>query len=425
MTSIDSDKTTTSDRPLSRSILSYSSALLFAQAVGLVQGFIVIRWMEPSAMGLWLSLQLISIYGAHAHLGLVNAVNRQIPFYVGKGDPESARKVERVARANLVMLTAVSLVGLGVCLLVLRPAGATGRGIFALTFATILTVDVNFYLGLFRARHQFGRAGIANVVNSVVMLLGLPLVYYFQLDGLLIRVVTTAAVTLLACVALDGWTFAMEVDWLATKGLVRVGLPILGLSYGIVLFSAMDRTLIAWLFDAEAMGQYALCFAVGRIVRLFPNLIGQVYYPRMTEAYASTGLTLGLLRTCGHASLVGAAAAGVACGGAYVVLPHLVEAFFPKYITGLPALQLALLAFFLLALTTGPRFFLISTVQKRRQFAVLLASTAIMALTASALADKGLVGIAWALVVGTAAYVVGLWAVVVLSVRYAAASVRA
>lgn len=402
---------------LSRSILSYSSALLLCQALGVTQGLIVIRLMEPAVLGVWLGLQLITIYGVHAHFGLLNAVNRQVPFYRGRNDPERAKKIENVVRGNVMLLAGICLVVLTSCWLAGLGSSAVGRGALALTLATAVNLGAQFYMGLFRARHEFGKAGIANVVNALVIFCGLPLVYYLDYDGLLLRALAAAAVTVLACVVLDGWSFEIEFDWRETLSLVRVGLPIMILSYGVVVFFSMDRTLILWFLDPAAMGQYALCFAVARLVRLFPNLIGQIFYPRMTESYASFGISRPLFRICAQATLLSTLISALVCAASYVVLPRLVDSLLPKYVEGVPALRVALIAYFLMSFSSGPNFFLISTVQKRRQFVVLLAAAGLMIVSAYVLADQALVGIAWSLVIGVAGYVAGLWAVVIFSVR--------
>ena len=63
--------------------------MLFCRVAAVVQGLFVIRWMEPSILGVWLQLQLITIYGALAHFGLLNAVNRQVPYHRGRNETTS------------------------------------------------------------------------------------------------------------------------------------------------------------------------------------------------------------------------------------------------------------------------------------------------------------------------------------------------
>ncbi len=419
MSLIDDKKLGASGISAPRAIISYSSAMLVSRFLTGVQGLVLIRLLEPEVLGVWLGLQLIALYGVHAHFGLINAVNRQVPFYRGRNELDSASNVEELARGSLSILSAV-----GLCVLAaLYPSGwfdsAAGRGALAVTMATIININVQFYVGLFRARHEFGKAGLISVINSVVIFIGLPLVYFFGFNGLLWRAIVAAVIVFISCIAMDGFVYRMKHNGREVLGLIRIGFPIMVMSYGIVLFSAMDRTLILLFLDERAMGEYALCFAAATIVSLLPGLIGQVYYPRMTEAFSVSGITRGLVRICAQSSLVSAAIAGCVCLACYFVLPPVVDLWFPKYTQGVPALRIALIAYFLLSFTAGPNYFLISTVQKRRQFMIYVAAAVLMLLSGYWLANYGLVGIAWSLVIGVAMCVFGLWTIVFASLRWA------
>jgi O-antigen/teichoic acid export membrane protein len=404
-------------RPLSRVIFSYSSAMMLCRMIAIIQGLVVIRLMAPEVLGIWLGLQLISIYGVHAHFGLLNAVNRQVPFHSGRQDPARARNIEEVARGALAIFSGVCIAMLVGIYLYGWPEGDKWRGALVLLVATVITVNVRFYMGLFRARHQFGKAGAANLLNAFVMLFGLPLVYYFGFDGLLGRAIAAASITFLGCVAIDGFHYRIKLDWSEALGLVRIGFPIMVLSYTITAFVAMDRLLIALFLDDKAMGEYALCFAAYKVLALFPLVIGQIFYPRMTETYAQSGLSRRVVKLCGQASLISAAVSGSVCVMFYVGLPVVVEMLFPKYEPGLSALRIVLIAYFLLSLSAGPNYFLIATVQKRRQFMVLLSAAGLMLLSGYFLASYGLVGIAWTVVLGVIGYVAGLWTIVARSLR--------
>lgn len=389
--------------------------MVFCRVAAGVQGFFVIRWMEPSVLGIWLQLQLITIYGALAHFGLLNAVNRQVPYHRGRDEEERAVHVERVVRGMLLLFMAASLVVLAGMFLAGVGSSPRRRGVIALVFVTVIMLGTDFHLGLFRARHQFGRAGLASVAIASVILIGLPLVYYFGFEGLLWRAALASTTGLLACLALNRRDLSATLDWKATAELLRIGLPIMVVGFGIVAFTSMDRTLIALLLDESAMGQYALCFALAKVLALFPMVIGQIYYPRMTELYAAGGFTRALILRCVQASGLSAAIVGILAGGAFFTMPWVVARFFPKYTAGLPALKVALLAYFVLALAAGPSYFVVSTVQKRRQLVALFLGLVAIVTAGYSLSDQGLVGIAWSLVIGAAVYVAGLWVIVLRS----------
>jgi O-antigen/teichoic acid export membrane protein len=398
-----------------RSIVSYTSSVMYCRLAAIVQSLVVIRWMEPADLGVWLALQLITIYGAHTHLGMLNAVNRQLPLHRGREEFDRAERIENVARGSLSLIMLAGMAVVAVMALSGMGSSDYGRGAIALAFTAIVTLGVEFHLGIFRSRNEFGRAGLAGVVNATVIVAGLPLVYYWRYDGLLWRVALAAMITLAVCLGMNRWNFKVAFDWRETRSLIRTGAPILVVVLGLAAFAAMDRTLIVWLLDEQAMGHYALCFAVAKIMKMFPTTFGQVFYPRMTALYAKEGLSRNLLRHCVQASLLSVAAVSVTAVGAVAALPWAVDRFFPKYAPGLPALRIAIVAYVILSLAAGPTYFLISTMQKRRQLVALIAGTATMVVFATQFAPRTLEGIAWSLVAGTAVYISGLWAIVLSS----------
>lgn len=404
---------------LPKTLLSYTSTIMFCRVIAIVQNLIVIRWMEPAELGMWLGLQLITIYGAHAHFGVLNAVNRQLPYHRGRNEYDEAELIENVARGWLLIVMVTGLAA--VALMTVSGVGGSdyGRGAIALTFTATVALGIQFHEGIFRARNEFGRAGLASLVNAVAILVGLPLVYYWRYDGLLWRVALAAVLTLLACLMMNRWNVRMAFSRKDTLALVKTGLPILVVVLGLTVFTAMDRTMILWLLDERAMGHYALCFAVARIMKLFPTTIGQVFYPRMTALYASEGMSKNLLLRCFQASLLSAAIVAVTAVGVVLTLPWAVDRFFPKYAAGLPALRIAMIAYVILSLAAGPTYFLISTVQKRRQITALLAGVVTMVLAATLMAPRTLEGIAWSLVAGATVYIGGLWTIVTASTRAA------
>jgi len=410
---------TASSTSLTRSVLSYTTATLLSQAAAIVQSILVIRWMDPAALGVWLGLQLIAIYGAYAPLGILTGLNRQVPFHRGRKEFDHARRIEDVARGSLLVLVVLGLGVVAVLTVLGLGSSQYGRGAIALGLATVLTLGVRFHEVLFRARNEFGRAGLATVVNTAIVVAGLPLVYYWHYDGLLVRVVLASVLTLVACFAMNGWSLGVVFSWAETRALMRVGLPIMAVTLALATFVAMDRTLILWLLDERSMGYYALCFAVAKVLKLFPTTIGQVFYPRMTELYGAEGVRGQLLWRCVQASILSVVVVAITAVAAARMLPWAVTLWFPKYEAGLPALRIALIAYVVHSLAAGPTYFLITTMQKRRQLGSLLVGTVVMILVATQIVPRTLEGIAWSLVSGISVYVAGLWAIVLASARRA------
>ena len=406
---------TTASKSSGRSIFTYSSALLFAHFVRLIQGLIVIKLMGPDMMGLWLGIQLISAYGMHSHLGILNALNRQIPFWVAQEKQERVKQIEAVGRANMLL---VGLLWIIVTLAVYALGGferRTAAGVLATGLMVAMALNSEFFFSLFRSHHRFGTLGIVKIIESFLMLAGLLLVYFWGFYGLCVRAVAVAVGCFGVSVLLYARPVGIKLEWRETGNLLKIGLPILGLSYVIVLSNTLDSILILTFLGRGQLGFYALCLAAREVIGLFPQTIGQVFYPRMIELYARSGITRSLIVTCAKASLLAGTLAGIVCAAMFLAIPWVVGEYLEKYTPGIPATKVALLGFFLSAWGTGPQYFFIAVSQKRRQLGILLIAAGLLFSSGYFLSRYGLVGIAWSVVIVYAFRSVAYWTVVLLS----------
>jgi O-antigen/teichoic acid export membrane protein len=395
----------------------FVSTSTFSAVVLAIQGIVVIKIMPPELMGIWLALQLIHTFGIQFHFGILNAVNRQIPYYLGKKDEASSLQIENVARGNLIVLTLVGVLGFVVVYQFELFDRITNVGVLAIGMSTIVSLNMQFYIGIFKARNQFNKAAIVSILEAVTMLIGLPLIYFFLLEGLFLRSIITSLILLFACLWLHKWYFKIEFKKEITVELLRIGIPIMILGYGLVLLHSMDRLLILTFLDNEAMGYYALSLSVYSFVGLLPTLIGQVYYPKMMKHYAEFGMSDSLIKDCFVASAISVTVTGVVVIILLLLLPWVVSEYFASYTEGVPAMKISLLGVFILAFIAGPTYFLIVTNQKRKQGVMLSLSLIIMYFLGSELAVYGLIGIAWSLVVAFLIYIIGLWLIVLQSQR--------
>ena len=391
--------------------------MVLSHFLRLVQGLIVVKLMEPAMMGLWLGIQLISSYGAQSHFGILNALNRQIPFWVAKEEHKRVKQIEAVGRANMLLVGSLWVIAItAVCTL----GGfdrKTTAGVLATGLVVAMTLNSEFYSSLFRSHHRFGTLGAVKLIESFLMLVALPLVYLWGFYGLCVRAVALAALCFGASVLLYARPVGIKLEWRETVNLVKVGLPISVVGYAIVLSSTLDRILILTFLGREQLGFYALCIAAGGVVGLFPQTIGQVFYPRMVESYARSGITRSLTLICAKASLLAGTLAGIACVAMFLAIPWVVGEYLEKYTPGIPATQVVLLGFFFSALGVGPQYFFIAVVQKRRQLRILLISAGLLFLCGYFLSRYGLVGIAWSVVIAQAFVTIAYWTVVLLFSR--------
>ena len=82
-------------------------AVVLAKFIGSFTSFFIARYLSPADYGIWISLMLIVSYSPIVCLGTVEALVKQYPYYVGKGDIERAREVEAGVFGSVIASGAV------------------------------------------------------------------------------------------------------------------------------------------------------------------------------------------------------------------------------------------------------------------------------------------------------------------------------
>jgi len=77
--------------------LLYSSSTLFFQLARFATFLVAAKLLGPETYGLWMALWLVIAYGINAHLGVLNGLNREVPFARGRRRPELAVAIRGVS----------------------------------------------------------------------------------------------------------------------------------------------------------------------------------------------------------------------------------------------------------------------------------------------------------------------------------------
>src|SRR4051812_28883411 len=91
------------------SLFAMSSVIL--NFTGIISGFIVYKWVDPYYIGLWSSLLLVDTYSTFLRLGVINGMNREFPYWLGKGDTEKANRLIQTTFYYTLCTIALFLVG--------------------------------------------------------------------------------------------------------------------------------------------------------------------------------------------------------------------------------------------------------------------------------------------------------------------------
>jgi O-antigen/teichoic acid export membrane protein len=319
---------------------------VLASALRMVGGILQARFVGPPVLGLFNSLGLVLGYAPFLQLGILNGLNRELPYYVGKGEHQRVRELAAAAQAWALMLSAALSAGL---LALAAWSLLCGNAQVAAGWATNALAAFFFFYGAtylqvtYRTGHDFARLAMVNVAQNAVALALVALVALLSFYGLCLRAVISGAI---GTMMLHYWRpvrVGPKWNFAQWKHLLIVGLPIFGVGQLYAWWGVLDQTLVLCYTGKTGMGLYAMVVMVITTVELLPLAVSQVVYPRMAEQFGRTGRFDGLARMTIKPMLLTAAAMALGIPAAWWLVGPLTRILVPKYVDAVPAMQWSLL----------------------------------------------------------------------------------
>jgi O-antigen/teichoic acid export membrane protein len=338
-----------------RSIAYLAGALaggnILASVFSQIGGILAARFAGVAAWGLFQTIGIVQGYARFVQLGIGNGLNRELPYFIGKGDHQRVKELAAAAQAWILVVSLAS----GTCMLLFAgwqllqgdPWRAAGWGTYAILMFTLFYGQ--FYLQVtFRTGHDFARLAMANVVQSGLALLLVGLVALWSFYGLCLRVIVSG----LASVAVLYYWRPVRVgpkwNFSHLKHLFVIGAPIFGVGELYSFWgSYLSRTLVwAYLGDGS-VGLYSLVLQAAAALDIIPMAVSQVIYPRMAEKYGRTGKIQGLLGMT--VKPIAATALGMipAIALAWWLVEPAMRLILPAFTTAIPAMRWGILIPFL------------------------------------------------------------------------------
>ncbi|PIQ89360.1 MAG: hypothetical protein COV72_03460 [Candidatus Omnitrophica bacterium CG11_big_fil_rev_8_21_14_0_20_42_13] len=352
-------------RKFFRDTIFYLTSNFFSNIFNLITGIAVRRLLEPALMGLFSKIMLVFDYARYSHMGIIDALDKELPYCYGKKD------YERFARLRDT--------GFSLCMIV---AGLIVSGILAASFVVRFTDNMLFtvglrivalmiiarlltslYIVLNRAQNKFAVISKYTIlVAALDLLFKIFLVMKFGLYGLLWASLLTlvAGLVYFFKASEEKFGFILIFSYKEALGLLKVGFPILVMGIVFMTLTNIDRITIIRLLDNESLGFYTIALMVSAYIVQLPNLIYAVIFPRFYQAYGEKQNIFEIKELFIKPMLVFAYLFPVLIGLVILMLPLLVRYLLPAYLPGLRPAYLLLLGASFLALVNMPNYLLIA-----------------------------------------------------------------
>lgn len=333
-------------RALLWTISKFAAGNLVGNALTILSGLLLARYVGPEVLGLFASLTLVQGYAPWLLLGTGNGLGREIPFALGQGRRDRAEALAAAAGAwtqGVAGVCAAALLGVA--------AWQMFQGHWDLAFGWLvqavavwgLLFCANYLQFMYRTGGDFGRLSQIQVTQGVVGLATVPVAALLGFFGVCLRAL---ALALAQMVQLWHWRpFKVRPAWSTPEvlHLMKVGLPIMFVGQLSVWWGTLNNTLVLAHLDHVQLGLNAVVtLGVGPFMILV-RAVSSVVYPQMTQEFARTGDLRQALRVAALPAfiLVPLMVGLVALG--WWLMPRVIPLLLPKYAAAVPALQWNLL----------------------------------------------------------------------------------
>lgn len=312
--------------------------------ISLVTSVFVARWMTPYDMGLWNLLLLVSIYAPVLQLGVFNGLNRQLPYFLGKSDKQTALSMAGVSLAWSLVLTLASVVVTLLATLFFWLRGETLHSCGALAVGLIVTASwMTQYLTVtYRTSAEFGSLAGRNTVVALISVPLTLLVLAFGYIGLMVRAVLVAFLGVASLLYKRPVRVAPVWNRALFLQLCKIGVPIWFLGQLGVFFLTLDRIVLA---DSPLnLGYFSISIQASAFASMIPIAITMVMYPQMVHIYGESNQALLAWRLARKGALTATALGAVAALAGWLLIPLFIELLVPAYQPGTRAAQWACLS---------------------------------------------------------------------------------
>jgi O-antigen/teichoic acid export membrane protein len=392
-----------------KNILIFTCANVFGLLLTTISSLWMANIAGPRLMGVYNALQLLVSYSPILTLGILNGLNRELPYMIGKGEDESAYRMASTAHFSCMVDSYAIGIVLAICGLIELFRGIYEWGIGLICFAFLVPIALirTFVEVTYRTGQDFVWLSWVKMFSSIIALVTVPILYFYLWEGVLLRAIIIALFGLyLLWIKRKLITFP-KWDHEATVSLVKVGLPIFIVGYLYTAVLSLDRVIIGAQLGVAALGMYTPAILILQGMAVVPMSVMQVMYPRLAELYGKTGTANSILPLLFKPLpiLFLAQLPFVILG--WVLVPDIIHKYMPRYVDGIDAAKWAVVAGFVLSLSCPGLSF--NILRKQTVYGIIIVlSGCVLLLIATLLikAGLGLKGVAIALTSAFSLFVV-------------------
>lgn len=412
-----------------KNIVYVFTASTLSKIIGAITSIVLPNILDPSNYGVWVTLLLIISYAPIAALGTVEALLRQYPYYIGKGDVEKARECEQSVLGSICITTIFLIIcSISTPLIVAKTSLETyEQEIMMMLLVAAISSFTGFFYHRFAAHHCFKSYSIVDTLRAIVTIsLVVPFAWLWGLKGAVIAFLIAEIVVCISSVLLSFrlcGKVQIRLDGRLIWQSIQIGFPITIVWWALTLQSSVDRVMSVSFLGKEMTGYYGLGISIVSMLVIIPGSVNRVLYPKISEGLGKNKNVKQLSSLIISPVRILSIFIPVLVGVLIILLPTLYMLIFPKYIPGLQSAQLLLLSFFFAGLIGNGANYLIAKNKQNILFGFVVLSLIANAACAMYFISLGLsiVGVALSTGIAATVLVTLIWKLVLKYLEYGSA----
>jgi O-antigen/teichoic acid export membrane protein len=331
-------------------ILFLSISNIFGNAMTILSGLIVARWLLPEDLGLFNSFTVISSYIILIQLGIPSGLSRELPLHMGKQDESKAREYASVSLYWQL--------GLGLACLAILTIFAVyflfaknyvyAAGSFVIGITSLQTLYVTKYLKvLYRTNKDFNKLSQIKLISAVIAFASIIFVWKYGFYGLCIRAIVIASFDFYFTWKWKPLSVKPRWNTIHFKDLFIIGLPMYGVANVYALWPVIQKTLILSLGGTKSLGLFSLAIIVESSMNAITTSINSVVYPTMATQWGKGASVAELMTLLKKPMMIVIPLFTIMVFVGWWILPYFVEILLPNYMAGIYAAQWMLVVGFI------------------------------------------------------------------------------
>lgn len=269
-----------------KTLIKFLTSSFITIPISLVVSFVSLRMIDPYYLGLWASLTIIETYSTFLRFGVVNGMNRELPYAIGSGEIQSAKEIVQTTLFYTILTSILVIFFSPSLYLFFGNDSITLVSLTVIILMVILNQYSTFLTGTFRTSDNFNKLSNIQFIIILVKLASIPLIYYFSFFG---YVLMHLIVSLIGALLLHIYRpFNYKPKFFKNKfiQLIKIGFPVFLSSFAIGFIDTFPKLFILHFGNTKLLGIYAPVLAMIAVFSSLPNSLGAYFSPKLTYQLA-------------------------------------------------------------------------------------------------------------------------------------------